>query len=66
MSEKVEEYLGNVESYLITEAQKSFGSESVDHWLRRLEEANMQKQRRKNRRKQIYHRCSKRSKMGQN
>jgi hypothetical protein len=42
MSEKVEEYLGNVESYLITEAQKTFGSEMVDQWLRRLEEANIE------------------------
>jgi hypothetical protein len=35
----VEEYLGYVESYLINEAQKTFGSEIVDQWLRRLEDA---------------------------
>ncbi|MGD0450126.1 MAG: DUF2096 family protein [Candidatus Bathyarchaeia archaeon] len=39
VSQKVEEYLGYVESYLINEAQKTFGSEIVDQWLRRLEDA---------------------------
>ena len=39
-SQKVEEYLGSVESYLITEAQKSLNPEIIDHWLVRLEEAN--------------------------
>ncbi len=39
VSQKVEEYLGNVESYLINEAQKTLGSEIVDQWLRRLENA---------------------------
>ncbi len=39
ISQKVEEYLGNVESYLINEAQKTLGSEIVDQWLRRLEDA---------------------------
>jgi hypothetical protein len=39
VSQKVEEYLGNVDSYLINEAQKTFGSEIVDKWLRRLEDA---------------------------
>ena len=39
VSQKVEEYLGSVESALINEAQKTFGSEIVDHWLRRLEDA---------------------------
>jgi len=38
--QKVEEYLGKVEAYIINEAQKTFGSEVVDQWLRRLEEAN--------------------------
>jgi hypothetical protein len=42
ISEKVEEYLGSVESSLITEAQKTMGSEVVDQWLRRLEEANIE------------------------
>jgi len=39
-SQKVEEYLGTVESYLITEGQKALSSETVDKWLRRLEEAS--------------------------
>ena len=39
VSQKVDEYLGNVESYLVSEAQKTLGSEIVDLWLRRLEEA---------------------------
>lgn len=39
VSQKVEEYLGYVESYLINEAQKTFGSEIVDQWLKRLEDA---------------------------
>ena len=38
--QKAEEYLANVEAYLVTEAQKTLGSEQVDQWLRRLEEAN--------------------------
>lgn len=39
VSQKVEEYLGNVESYLINEAQITLGSEIVDQWLKRLEDA---------------------------
>ena len=39
VSQKVEEYLESVESYLINDAQKTLGSETVDLWLRRLEEA---------------------------
>jgi len=39
-SQKVEEYLGTVESYLITEAQKALNPEIIDQWLVRLEEAN--------------------------
>jgi hypothetical protein len=39
-AQKAEEYLGNVEAYLITEAQKEFAPEYIDAWLRRLEEAN--------------------------
>jgi hypothetical protein len=39
VSQKVEEYLGNVESYLVSEAQKTLSAETVDLWLRRLEEA---------------------------
>jgi len=41
-SQKVEEYLGTVESYLITEAQKVLSPETVDRWLVRLEEANVE------------------------
>ncbi len=38
--QKAEELSANVEAYLAEEAQKIFGSEKVDAWLRRLEEAN--------------------------
>lgn len=38
--QKAEEYLANAEAYIMTEGQKTFGSEKVDGWLRRLEEAN--------------------------
>jgi hypothetical protein len=38
-SSKIGEYLGNVESYLITEAQKKFEEKYVDEWLKRLAEA---------------------------
>ena len=37
---KIEEYLGNVEAYLVTEAQKAFAPEYIDDWLRRLQEAS--------------------------
>lgn len=40
--QKAEEYLANIEAYVVTEGQKVFGSEKVDGWLRRLEEANAQ------------------------
>jgi hypothetical protein len=36
---KVETYLGNVESYLIFAAQEKFGSDYVEQWMRKLEEA---------------------------
>jgi hypothetical protein len=39
-SRKVEEYLGTVEAYLVTEAQKHFAPEHIDNWLKRLEKAN--------------------------
>jgi len=39
-TQKVEEYFGSVESYLINEAQKTLSPETVDQWLARLEEAN--------------------------
>jgi hypothetical protein len=34
---KIEQYLSAVEAYVVTEAQKSFPSEKIDEWLRRLE-----------------------------
>jgi len=37
---KIEEYLGSVEAYLVTEAQKHFAPEHIDQWLKRLEIAN--------------------------
>jgi hypothetical protein len=37
---KIEEYLGSVEAYLVTEAQKHFAPEQIDNWLKRLEQAN--------------------------
>jgi hypothetical protein len=40
--QKADEYLANVEAYVITEGQAVFGSEKVDGWLRRLEEASAQ------------------------
>jgi hypothetical protein len=37
---KIEQYLGSVEAYLITEAQKKFAPQRIDAWLRRLKEAS--------------------------
>jgi hypothetical protein len=37
---KIEQYLGSVEAYLVTEAQKTFAPAGIDEWLRRLEEAS--------------------------
>jgi hypothetical protein len=37
---KIEQYLGSMEAYLVTEAQKTFSSARIDAWLRRIEEAN--------------------------
>ena len=37
--QKIEEYLGSVESYLVSEGQM-FGTEYVNQWLKRLEDAN--------------------------
>ncbi|MFB3888618.1 MAG: DUF2096 family protein [Candidatus Bathyarchaeia archaeon] len=34
---KIDEYLGSVEAYLVTEAGKHFPSEKVDDWLRKLD-----------------------------
>lgn len=38
-AQKIDLYLGSVESYLITAAQKTFASTLIDKWLKRLEEA---------------------------
>jgi hypothetical protein len=38
--QKAEEFLANVEAYVINQAQTTFDSETADQWLRRLEEAN--------------------------
>lgn len=38
--QKAEEYLANVEAFMVTEAQNAFGSERADLLLRQLEEAN--------------------------
>ncbi len=38
--QKAEELTANVEAYLVNEGQKLLGSEKIDSWLRRLEEAN--------------------------
>jgi hypothetical protein len=40
--QKAEEYLANVEAYVVTEGQNVFGEEKVDGWLRQLEEANIE------------------------
>ncbi|MEM3608998.1 MAG: DUF2096 family protein [Candidatus Bathyarchaeia archaeon] len=37
--QKIEEYLGNVESYLISEGTKNFGDKYISEWLKRLDEA---------------------------
>jgi hypothetical protein len=37
---KIEQYLGSVEAYLVTEAQKMFPPARIGEWLRRLEEAS--------------------------
>ena len=39
-SQKVDEYLLNMESYLVSEGQKMFGTEYVEEWLKRLDEAS--------------------------
>ena len=41
MAPQTEQYLRNVESYLITEAQKHF-PERIDDWLRRLDKASVE------------------------
>lgn len=37
--QKIEEYLGNVESYLVSEGQRRFGQTYVDEWLQRTDQA---------------------------
>jgi hypothetical protein len=37
---KIEQYLGSVEAYIVTEAQKTFEPARIDEWLRRLEAAS--------------------------
>ena len=37
---KIEQYLGSVEAYLVTEAQKKFPPARIDAWLRRVEKAS--------------------------
>ncbi len=37
--QKIEEYLGSVESYLVSEGENRFGSKYVEEWLGRLNEA---------------------------
>jgi hypothetical protein len=38
--EKIEQYLLNVESYLVSEGQKKFGQEYADKWLKLIDEAS--------------------------
>jgi len=38
--QKIEEYLGSVESYLVSEGQRIFGTGYVDGWLKLLNEAS--------------------------
>lgn len=37
--QRIEEYLRNVESYLVSEGQNRFGTEYVDEWLKRVDDA---------------------------
>jgi hypothetical protein len=39
-AQRIEEYLGRVESYLVSEGQRSFGTEYFEEWTRRLVDAN--------------------------
>jgi hypothetical protein len=38
--QKIDQFLMNVESYLVSEGQKKFGFEYIDPWLNRLEKAS--------------------------
>jgi hypothetical protein len=37
--QKIEKYLSNIESYIVSEGQKAFGTEYVEEWLKRLDGA---------------------------
>lgn len=37
---KIEQYLGNIEAYLVTEAQNKFPPARIDTWLKHIEKAN--------------------------
>jgi hypothetical protein len=39
-TQKIEEYLGSVESYLVSEGEKIFGAAYANEWLKRLDEAS--------------------------
>jgi len=39
-SQRIEEYLRNVETYLISEGRERLGNEYVEEWLKRLDEAS--------------------------
>ena len=41
--QKIDQYLMNVESYLVSEGQKKFGSKYIGPWLNQLEEAGKEK-----------------------
>jgi len=41
--QKIETYLTNVESYLVSEGEKLYGTKYVDEWLKRLNEASKKK-----------------------
>jgi hypothetical protein len=38
-TQRIEEYLTNVESYIVSEGQKGFGTKYVEEWLKRLDAA---------------------------
>ena len=38
-AQKIEEYLENLEAYLISEGQKNFDAEHVEEWLKKLDKA---------------------------
>jgi len=38
-AQKIDQYLGNIEAYLVTEGTKRFGQKYVDRWLKQADEA---------------------------